>query len=486
MAENSRIELSEQNIDNLIVQLTEENSRKAIQLLQRKEIHTPDWLELEKQYNKNHHLINDRGFRPDKKKDGSIYQVSRIPVALQKLASERMSELMFAIPVKRKYNYPKEQEETYKEITKAIENIYSRLRIDTLNLDRGDYLFSACEIATILYLKEEQNTKYGFDSKYKVRLKCYTPKNGDRLYPLFDDYGDMIAFSVEYKRKVMKNGTIVEQTHFDTYTAKFIYNWEYMEGSSVELPIVSANPIGKIPVSYCYREEPIYADVCADNPMEKGLVDEIEIAISDNSDVNRINAAPILAGKGLSTEGDKGGILRFYNMGENGDLKYVTWQQATESVKFQIETMLKLFFMQLQLPDLSFENLKQLGIQSGEAMKMLLTDSHLKAGHEKGRFIEMFDREANIIKAVLKLMNVNWANYLDNIEIEHEITPFMPNDESANLSNITKATGGKAVMSQREGIEKFGYSDNPEQTLKEIQEEEKQSALNGNTGMIFE
>ena len=476
------MELTEQNIDNVIMELSNTSTTSAINLLQRKEINIPSWAELEKKYDKNKHLINDRGYRPDKKKGGDMYYVSRIALSLQKIACERMSELMFSIPVKRKYNYPKENEDTYKEIITAIENIYKRVRIDTLNLDRGEDLFSACEIATILYLKEEDNTKYGFNSKYKVRLKCYTPKNGDKLYPLFDDYGDMIAFSVEYKRKVMKNNTFIDETHFDTYTAKNIYNFIDNEQEVT----VSPNPIGKIPVAYSYRTEPIYADVCAKNDREIGLVDEIEMAISDNSDVNRINSAPILAGKGLNTDGDKGGILRFYDLGENGDLKYITWQQATENVKFQIEKMLQLFFMQLQLPDLSFENLKTLNLQSGEAMKMLLTDSHLKAGHESGRFIEMFDREANIIKAVLKLMNVQWANYIDNIEIEHIITPFMPNDEKSVLDNIQKATGGKAVMSQKEGIEKLGYSEDADQTLKEIQEEERQSAINSNTGMIFE
>ncbi|MBQ9253256.1 MAG: phage portal protein [Bacteroidales bacterium] len=482
----ANIELSENNIDVLIRELGAESQSSAISLLRQKDVNVPSWQELERMYDKNQHMINDRSFRPDKKKDGVTYYVSRIPLGLQKIASERMSELMFSLPVIRKYNYPKENEDIYKEITNAIESIYKRVRIDTLNLDRGDYLFSSCEIATILYLKEEQNTKYGFDSKYKVRLKCYTPRNGDKLYPLFDDYGDMIAFSVEYKRKVMEKGNLVEYTHFDTYTAKYIYNWTLKSGYADDAPVISENPIGKIPVSYCYRKEPIYADVCSRKYGEMGLVDEIEVAISDNSDVNRLNSAPILAGKGLNTAGDQGGILRFYDLGKDGELNYVTWQQATDSVRFQIETMIKLFFMQLQLPDLSFENLKALSLQSGEAMRMLLTDSHLKAGHEAGRFIEMFDREANIIKAVLKQMNIAWSEYIDKIEIEHEITPYIPNDEATALSNIQKATGGKAVMSQREGIEKLGYSKDPEQTLKDIQEEEKQSSINNNIGPLFE
>ena len=41
-------------------------------------------------------------------------------------------------------------------------------------------------------------------------------------------------------------------------------------------------------------------------------------------------------------------------------------------------------------------------------------------------------------------------------------------------------------MSQREGIEKLGYSKDPEQTLKDIQEEEKQSSINNNIGPLFE
>lgn len=39
------------------------------------------------------------------------------------------------------------------------------------------------------------------------------------------------------------------------------------------------------------------------------------------------------------------------------------------------------------------------------------------------------------------------------------------------------ANGGKAIMSQRESIEEFGHSDDVDETLREIEEEDKIDAF---------
>ena len=49
----------------------------------------------------------------------------------------------------------------------------------------------------------------------------------------------------------------------------------------------------------------------------------------------------------------------------------------------------------------------------------------------------------------------------------------MPKDAQTSLDMILKANGQKAVMSQKESIERAGYSKDAEATLKQIQEEEE-------------
>lgn len=129
--------------------------------------------------------------------------------------------------------------------------------------------------------------------------------------------------------------------------------------------------------------------------------------------------------------------------------------------------------MLVQLPDLSFENIKGLGVISGEAIKNLLTDAHLKVGDEQGVFLEFFDREFNLIKAYLRMMNPEWAEALEEVEVEHIITPFVQNDEMNEIEKSVKATGGKPVLSQKSAMKRLGV-ENAEEEYNEILREEEQ------------
>lgn len=71
------------------------------------------------------------------------------------------------------------------------------------------------------------------------------------------------------------------------------------------------------------------------------------------------------------------------------------------------------------------------------------------------------------------MMNTSWADEIDNIEVEHVITPFIQNDEDALISRCMKGNGGKAIFSQLESIRMAGYSNDPEETLTQIQKENK-------------
>jgi len=129
---------------------------------------------------------------------------------------------------------------------------------------------------------------------------------------------------------------------------------------------------------------------------------------------------------------------------------------------------------ELQLPNLSFDNVKSISAITEGARKTLLTDAHLKVGDESGDLIEFFDRECNVIKAFLGEINSAWKNTIMDLEVEHVITPFVQNDEAAQVDKITKATQ-KPVMSQRTGIEKLGIVTNIDQEYKQLQDEEKRS-----------
>lgn len=431
--------------------------------LKEKSVCVPSWDKLIKDYEPTmHDIVTDTVTRQNKvRSDGTVEQASRIYVGLEKLLTKRITEFMYSIPVKRIYHNI-EGNPTRQQIAKAIEAIYKYARIDSENIKRGNAYFASCEVFTIWYTVESPNTLYGFTSRYKLKCKIYSPMDGVKLYPLLDELGDMIAMSFEYTKKV-KNEQI---TFFETYTANMHYKWK-QEGSGWEL--VKSEPVAilKIPGVYAYCSVPIYHGLSY-------IRKEIEYTLSRNSDVIAYNSAPILkiAG-GIKGSENKGESRRVYRVEQNGDVAYVSWAQSIEALKYHVDTLVKLFWSQSQMPDISFENMKSLGNIGFDARQTLLTDAHLKVGDESGAWIEAFERECSVIKAFLKMMNVTWKGEVDNVEVEHVITPFIQNDEKSEIEKWVTASGGKAVVSQLEAIKNLGISTDPQETLSQIQKEDE-------------
>ena len=431
-----------------------------IQALKQKNVFVPSWSELVKDYEpKKHAIVEDKASRKDKvKANGIVEKASRIYLGLEKLLTNRISEFAFAIPVKRIYNTIGEKHEQDK--SKALEMVYKHARIDAENLRRSKAYYAACEICTLWYAVPNKNKLYGFDSNYKLKCKTYSPMTGANLYPLFDEYGDMVAMSIEYD--VLQGDK--KTTYFETYTAERLLKWKQTERTSFELIKDEANPIGKIPCIYMSRQEPIYGDLSY-------IRNEIEYTLSRNSDIIAYNSAPILkVSGGLAGEENKGESKRIFRVENGGDVSYVSWAQSIEALKYHVNTLVQQFWAESQMPDISFENMKSLGNIGFDARQTLLTDAHLKIGDEQGEWIELFEREANIIKAYLSKMNVNKFGNMDGLEIEHIITPYIQNDEKATIERLVTANGGKPILSQLEAIKLAGYSDDPESTLKAIEE----------------
>ena len=460
-------------IDNII---TNTNVTEAIAYLREKSIDLPTWDHLIKLYEpKLHAIVTDTINRKDKiRNDGSKEEASRIYIGLEKLLTKRMTEFMFAIPVKRIYHNI-DGNETRQQIAKAIEAIYKYARIDSENIKRGNAYFAACEIFTIWYVVEKPNTLYGFKSKYKLKCKTYSPMDGVKLYPLLDELDDMLAMSFEYKKKVKDE----EITYFETYTADRHYKWRQQGRGWETVGTVEEINLMKIPGVYAFRPVPIYHGLSR-------IRKELEYTLSRNSDVIAYNAAPVIKVSGaLKGDEDKGESRRIFRVENGGDVSYVSWSQSIEALKYHVETLLKLYWMQSQMPDVSFDNMKSVGNIGYDARQMLLTDAHLKVGDESGAWIEFFEREASVIKEFLKHMNKSWASEIDNVEIEHIITPFIQQDEDATADRILKLNGGKPVMSQLESIQQAGYSNDAQATLEQIQREEA-TASQSRISNIFE
>jgi len=436
--------------------------------LKEKSIVVPPWFGakgLFKEYNPLEHPVMKKNIYPDVvQEDGKIEHVTRITYDLQRLAVKRMTELVCGIPVKRIF---RPQNDKQAEVAKWIEAILTRNRIDSVNIERCNMLFAGCEVMTLWYAVEQPNNQYGFDSKLKFRCRNFSPMLGDELYPLFDEYGDMIAMSVGYTRKVGKKTV----SFFDTYTADRHVKYSNMSG---DYAIVEDEKItvGKIPAVYCFRPTPIWENTSS-------LVYEMEWAMSRNGNYLRRNSKPIFVVyadeqiKYGDEQDEKKEFRSVLQYPKGSTAEYVTWQQAVENLKFHTAELRQTFFTQLQLPDWSYESMKS-NAMSGESRKQLFIDCQLKVKDESGRLLEYFDREINVVKAFLKTATDEaYHAEIDALPVEVEITPFTITDDKDTITNLMAANGGRALMSQRESIEYLGWSSDVEKTLSEIAEDDK-------------
>lgn len=443
------------------------SAETIIAALKEKAIIVPAWsgrYGLAQQFDPTKHPVMNKQKYPDIVTDEGIEYVTRITCDLQRLATKRMTELVTGIPVKRVY---KPENDRQKEIASYIEGIYERNRIDSVNNERCNMLFAGCEVLTLWYAIEERNNLYGFNCPLKLRCRNFSPMLGDDLYPLFDEYGDMIAMSVGYSRK--KGRKLVQ--YFDTYTANKHIKWSNENGSWQEVENEDIT-LGKIPGIYMWRPTPIWEDTSK-------TVYEIEWALSRNGNYLRQNSKPlfvVFADEAISYGDEKSPNKEFRSIMQypkGSTAQYVTWQQAVENLKYYVGELRSLFFTQLQLPDWSYEKMSQQAL-SGESRKQMFIDAQLKVKDESGRLIEFFDREMNVIKAFLKVMlGEQFHKDIDALKVEMIITPFAITDEKDTINNLMAANGGEPIMSQRESIELFGHSDDVDKTLKEIAEQRK-------------
>ena len=455
-----------------ILNSTELAAAEKVGALKEKTINVPIWggrYGLLQQFDPTRHPVMNKSKYPDIIGEDGVEYVTRVTCDLQRLATKRMTELCCGIPVKRIY---KPENDTQKEVASYIEAILDRNRIDSVNIERLNMLFAGCEVMTLWYAVESSNSLYGFDSRLKFRCRNFSPMLGDDLYPLFDEYGDMIAMSVGYTRKVGKTNIQFLDAYTSTKHCKYSTangDWEEVENEDIS--------VQKIPAIYLYRPTPIWED-------SSRIVYEIEWALSRNGNYLRKNSKPIfvvLADEVIQYGDEQSENKEFRSVMQypkGSTAQYVTWTQAIENLKFYVSELRSMFFTQLQLPDWSYEKMSQQAL-SGESRKQLFIDAQMKVHDESGRLLEGFDREINVIKAFLKTaLPERYHADIDELKVEVKITPFSITDTKETVDMLMTANGGEPIMSQRESIEEFGHTDNVDKTLEEIAQQGVEDVFN--------
>lgn len=148
-----------------------------------------------------------------------------------------------------------------KGLFEAIKSVLKKNKIKFQNRKIVRSWLSEQEVAEYWYIAKDD----GFWAKLKAKIESifgnkkpegklksvvWSPFRGDKLYPFYNDEGDMVAFSREYKKRDVAGK---ETTCFMCMTEDMVYNWE-LDSEWTDNGSFKHN-FKKIPVIYSYRSE---------------------------------------------------------------------------------------------------------------------------------------------------------------------------------------------------------------------------------------
>lgn len=303
--------------------------------------------------------------------------------------------------------------------------------------------------------------------EYRLKSVLWSPFRGDKLYPFFDDNGDLVALSREYKKKGLDDD---ETQYFMTVTKDMVYQWE-LDSDWQDKGSFRHN-FKKMPIIYMYRPEAYCEKI-------KTLRIRLEKLLSNYADCIDYHFFPILMlfGDVQQLSGElKNRIVQLTGMSANA--QYLTWNQVPETVKFEVETLLSQIYGLTNTPRISFDSLKGTGnAVSGVAFDYVFMSTHLNVENLNEVVGEFMQRRVNFLLSALGSLNTNLEEASETIDIDVQMQPYRLENIADKIDTAIKAKNGE-IWSQQRAITFVGNIDNVLEEVEQIKEEqqEKQDA----------
>jgi SPP1 family phage portal protein len=450
-------------------ELTSKPDEKLIEAIDREVADRSDEFDLyDRQYDVTKHDVFDKTKRKDKPikdKDGNIVDmkpVNRIGIPLQKIITSTASAFLCGNPIKL-VSTPKEKS-TEETLLKGVEKVWEDNKLDYKGMDIAEKMMSETEVAELWYMEalEEDSIDYwsetGITGKFKPRMKVLARSLGDKLKPVFNPSGNLIAFGRGYK---LTNDGETEE-HFDIYTDKFFYHGRKIKQGEWLIDAPVPNMVGKIPVIYFSQPSTEWADV-------QTSIDRLENLFSRHAETNDYSGAPIFFSSGnIGSMPDKEADGKAIQGEQGADAKFLSWDHAPESIKLEIDNLFNVVYSCTFTPDISFGALKGVGQTSGYAMECMFMGAHLKAAKKAGIFGEGIQRRINYLKAAIATIDLNLTK-AKSLSIKPQFEFYLPKDMKGLVDMLTTAVAGK-IMAKETAIEQLGYADATEE-MKRIEKE---------------
>lgn len=303
--------------------------------------------------------------------------------------------------------------------------------------------------------------------EYRLKSVLWSPFRGDKLYPFFDDNGDLVALSREYKKKGLDDD---ETQCFMTVTKDMVYQWEL--DSDWQDKGSFSHKFKKMPIIYMYRPEAYCEKI-------KTIRIRLEKLLSNYADCIDYHFFPILMlfGDVQQLSGElKNRIVELTGM--NANAQYLTWNQVPETVKFEVETLLSQIYGLTNTPRISFDSLKGTGnAVSGVAFDYVFMSTHLNVENLNETVGEFMQRRVNFLVSALGSLNSNLEEASETIDIDVQMQPYRLENLLEKIDTALKAKNGE-LWSQRRAITFVGNVDNVLEEVEQIKEEQSEKQQN--------
>ena len=367
-----------------------------------------------------------------------------------------------------------------KGLYEALKSVLKKNKIKYQNRKIVRSWLSEQEVAEYWYVAKDD----GFWAKLKARVTSifgssrpegklksvlWSPFRGDKLYPFFNDEGDLVAFSREYKKRDAVGN---ETTCFMCITAETVYNWA-LTNNGWEDQGSFRHKFAKLPVIYSYRPEALCDKI-------RPIRIRLEKLLSGYADCIDYHFFPILMlfGDVQNFSGEfKNRVVEL--TGEGANAAYLTWNQASDPVKVELDTYFNQAYALTNTPRISFDQLKGTGTAlSGVAFRYVFMGAHMAVQNHAEELGLFMQRRVNFLVSGLGNINTHLESASKTIDVEVEIVPFMIDDIDDKVKTAVSAVQG-GVWSRRDGVMFAGNAMRVDQTIAEIEEDQRKQAEKG-------
>lgn len=266
------------------------------------------------------------------------------------------------------------------------------------------------------------------DGKADLLLNVLSKKNKDDIYTIRDQYKRLTAFAWGYYLTEAGNNTVY---HVDIYTKDKIYRTK--RGTVGWEVNVLPNQIGKIPV-LLFEQKPEHSDV-------QPMIERTEMMESTDADTNDrfSNPAMVATAEILNSLPKSEEEAKLFVLKNGGDVRYLTWNEASESKKNEFERLDKHILSKSFTPNIDFDNMKSLGNLSAKAIRKVMLLAVIKAERHKDKHDEYMDRHVSIMKAIMgNVLDYRHKAQHDALVLEHKFQEPFGDDVSELLADLSK------------------------------------------------